>query len=566
MTSSENTGDSIPGNDALAQQAIVTGIVCRHIAGISFGTTALAFYRHGVLGDLAASDIPVAIDVLAKSRDVRRGYFHLAFNLLSTEGLVERSGDIPAGDVRVMLTPQGRAWVPMASAYEQMPALIEAAVEIPALFDGGDGPDFHSLRDLLNPPVLADAVGPIADRVRGHLEGPVVSIVMYELYRRNLFDKMDGKEGKPFSFAALGLPGSAAELAFHFLDSQGWVTGEPAALTLTTAGKLACLLCVQTFYPLGYIPTYRRVPEMIFCGDVGALARDEAGNERHVDRELDIEFSGLVFEKTCKAPFFEIVLPLFDREPLSEQPVAVIDSGSGDGTLLRELFFAIRDKTRRGAALADYPLVMIGAEYNAEARLASERALSDAGVPHLCLFGDISDPGRLKADLAKKGIDAANALHVSKSVIHNRPYRPPRNKELPAQYAPMSTAVFVDPEGELISAHDLELNLVEHFIDWRQLAGRYGMVVIEAHTMDPGLVGQSFLRSMITSLNASHGFSHQYLVEVETFRNAAGLAGYQLLASRDIASAFPRPVLSINHFKPAEAVAARPPLEAAKTA
>jgi len=91
-------------------------------------------------------------------------------------------------------------------------------------------------------------------------------------------------------------------------------------------------------------------------------------------------------------------------------------------------------------------------------------------------------------------------------------------------------------------------------------------VVIEAHTMDPGLVGQSFLRSMITSLNASHGFSHQYLVEVETFRNAAGLAGYQLLASRDIASAFPRPVLSINHFKPAEAVAARPPLEAAKTA
>jgi len=566
MNPSENTGDSPSGNDVLAQQAIVTGIVCRHIAGISFGTTALALHRHGILEGLAASNIPITIDALAQSRDVRRGYFHLAFKLLCTEGLIERSGDIPAGDVRVILTPEGRAWVPLAPAYEQMPALLDAALEISSLFDGGDDLDIHSLGDLLNPPVLADAVGPMADRVRGHLEGPVISTVMYELYRRGLFDKMNEKEGKPFSFAALGVPSSAAELAFYFLDNQGWVTGEQAALTMTTAGKLALLLCVQTFYPLGYTPTYRRVPEMIFCGDVGALARDDAGNERHVDRALDIEFSGLVFEKTCKAPFFEIVLPLFDREPLSEQPIAVIDSGSGDGTLLRELFFAIRDKTRRGAALADYPLVMIGAEYNAEARLASERALNDAGVPHLCLFGDISDPGRLKADLAEKGIDAANALHVSKSVIHNRPYRPPRDKELLAQYAPMSTAVFVDPEGGLISAHDLETNLVEHFIDWRELTERYGMVVIEAHTMDSGLVCQSFLRSMITSLNASHGFSHQYLIEVEIFRNAAVLAGYQLLASRDIASAFPRPVLSLNHFKPCQAIATRPPLEAAKTA
>jgi hypothetical protein len=132
------------------------------------------------------------------------------------------------------------------------------------------------------------------------------------------------------------------------------------------------------------------------------------------------------------------VLPLFNEAELFRQPAAVVDTGSGDGTLLVELHRAIAAHTRRGRHLADYPLVMVGAEFNALAQAATAARLQEAGIPHLTVFGDIGDPASLAKTLERHGLDPHQVLHVSKSVIHNRAYRPPGIRGALPSWEPLS--------------------------------------------------------------------------------------------------------------------------------
>jgi hypothetical protein len=255
--------------------------------------------------------------------------------------------------------------------------------------------------------------------------------------------------------------------------------------------------------------------------------------------------------------------------------------------VLVELYRAIRERTIRGKALDRYPLLMVGAEYNPVAQKATADKLASADIPHLTLFGDIGDPDALADELSRHGIDPLDELHVSKSVIHNRTYSPARNaihklphpnplpegegasgfgtlkvlKSVTNRYTlstaagqlrqPLSTGVFVTAQGELISPSDLECNLIEHFRKWIPWTRKHGMMVIEAHTVDPEITALHLGRNIITYLDASHGYSHQYLVEVEVFRTAAEAAGYRIIESRDLATHMVgQPVLSVNYLVP----------------
>jgi hypothetical protein len=95
-------------------------------------------------------------------------------------------------------------------------------------------------------------------------------------------------------------------------------------------------LARQYRYPMVYLPLLRRVPGLLFGDHRPAQDPDDAGSgaETHLDRELDISFSGDFFATVCRTPFLDIAPPLFDREPLSGQPAFVVDTGCGDGAML----------------------------------------------------------------------------------------------------------------------------------------------------------------------------------------------------------------------------------------
>ncbi len=283
-----------------------------------------------------------------------------------------------------------------------------------------------------------------------------------------------------------------------FADRAGEVLPprlRPHAATLRAAAR-------AWRYPIAYLELLRAVPAML-AGDPPPP----------VDRAHSIGVSGEVFTQLVGPAFLRLLLPLFDG------PSALVDVGSGDGTMLRDLWRAVAARTSR-------PPIAVGVEIDPLAQEATARTLGEAGVPHVVVEGDVDAPDALAARLAAAGVDLAGAVCVSKSVIHDREWRPPADTAAVARRVPRTRAVAVDPDGGLVPPAALEQNLVEHFARWRTAVPRFGMVVADAHCVPPALAARHVGRTLATLLEATHGWSRQYLVEADVFRRAAADGGF----------------------------------------
>jgi len=58
-------------------------------------------------------------------------------------------------------------------------------------------------------------------------------------------------------------------------------------------------------------------------------------------------------------------------------------------------------------------------------------------------------------------------------------------------------------------------------------------------------------QNIVTCLDATHGYSNQYLVESEVFTRVADCAGYRRLAYQELGGKLGgRPILTLSHFIP----------------
>lgn len=334
------------------------------------------------------------------------------------------------------------------------------------------------------------------------------------------------------------------------LEPAGWSAREGGLWLANAAGRCAIAMAPQFLYVDGYRSLFSHTAALLRDDGPYRLPVDQADHEAHVDRAADIAFSGLVFARNCRTPFLETALPLFDAMPPERQPRTVIDTGAGDGTLLMELFQAIRDRTRRGRCLTDYPLTMIAVEPSRVAREISAARLEAADVPHLVVAGDIGAPDQLAQTLSAHGIEMADALHVNKSVIHNRSVMAEEvsGEEDPAFAA--SLGVHLDQEARPMTAQAAAGNLIAWFRRWRPWTERHGMIAIEAHIVAPELVKRAGA-TPIPATELSHGLSLQHLVEAAFYRRAAELAGYERRAARDLqTSLVGEPLMTCDHLLP----------------
>ena len=440
--------------------------VTQHINGIAIGMCVHTLDRVGLLEQLANTSIPLSVAKLSQHYRLRPGYCHLAAKLLAAEGLLRRSGDIASGDTHVEISETGREWFRWVEAYRSYPRLVVSAMNVPSAFLGRAEIDvaYRAVLDQL--PATAEPNHALASRVANHVRSPMIAALMYECHRRQLFARFAGKSGHFVPLDVLFPIKKVIEAAAGILAGQGWMVLKPGEAALTDAGVVAVAMAAQYGYSICYFPTTRCIPDLMTGGKpfaepthednavelstlpyqtvgrqpfaaetnrVPSRHRDAdlllnstvlAHEETHVDRALDIQFSGEVFSRQCREPFLKMARRLFDHDDFANQPTAVVDCGAGDGTVLMELYRAIRDETLRGQRLEDFPLLMVAAEYNELARKTCAQRLAQAGIPHFALFGDIGEPEALMRSLTEKGIAPDSILHVNKSVIHNRSYYP----------------------------------------------------------------------------------------------------------------------------------------------
>jgi SAM-dependent methyltransferase len=294
----------------------------------------------------------------------------------------------------------------------------------------------------------------------------------------------------------------------RLLEALGWID---ASGGWTDAGRQARAFALSFGGVATYLPLLSRLAE-IYRGEL-TVAAGADGSEWHVHRRLNLTISA----KAHRRYFSDadpVIIDLFDR-PADVRPRFIADMGCGDGAWLAHLHTLLAE--RFGEAP---PVVGVDASPTALDR-AGER-FEAAGIDGHLLSGDVADPDRLAADLARRGLRMEDGLHIRAFLDHERVFRGEGGEiEAPG----WSSGAYLDADGHAVGGETLERDLIAHLRRWARHTPKHGMVVLEAHCVAPRVARRNLGALHSVAFDAHQAYSHQYPIEHAAFLRCAQRAG-----------------------------------------
>ena len=537
---------------AETERAAIRAKVFTHLSGVVMAPTVSALWERGALELLTSTSGPVVFADVVKHTHANAGYLRVALRLLASCGwLVEQPLDNRAR--MCALTSEGRVALRLAlPLYRQVTAsfLPKALALEDFLVQPSDELFIASVGDLValaqNGWGIAPSPDPttaqLHDRIRGHVDGMLVAPAMVALARGGILARLT--EG-PLDLRSMSASAASVGCLFDLLSTTGWVERAGHIVQLTGCGRYAAHIASAYGVTVSYQPMFAVLPTLLF-GNARIARVDPSGLETMVNRAMNV-WGGGGAHSTYFKKLDEIVIDIFNRR-VSEQPRGICDMGCGDGTLLAHLYSVVKERTARGRELDTHPLIIVGADFNKVARRATKQTLRAARIPTFhVIMGDINRPAQLASDLEAIDLDIHDLMHIRSFLDHNRPYVPLSNY-VSGSRIPSTTGAFAHL-GDEIPADELEENLVRHLRRWKPYVGRFGLLVLELHTLPPALTAANLDRTPAVAYDATHGFSDQYLVELPVFAECAREAG--LRAEPRWQAKFPPSELatvSLNYF------------------
>ena len=512
------------------EKAAVRATIFSHLSGIVMAPTVVALADRGVFHLFDRPSPWLTLEEIAQTNHANRGYLRVALRLLTSCGWLQRRTQENESSPQYALTPEGIIAVRLAPRlYNEVISFIPKALFLEDfLYGKSDDPVLPSLHSLVlrakerwtAPPNDDPLTSKVLTSIRGHLDGMLIGPAMVALARGGVLARLEQGPVDPRTLA-----GNHASLncLFDLLATQDWLARENDSVRLTPRGLHAAQIATSYGVTVSYLPMFNSLSTLLF-GNARAPRMDENGVELLVNRGMNVWGSGGA-HKTYFKKVDEIIIEIFNR-PLNRQPQGICDMGCGDGTFLEHLYNVVKNKTARGAMLDLHPLVLVGADFNKVARRVAKQHLRKAEIPVCHIIpGDINRPAQLGSDLEALGLDVHDLLHVRSFLDHNRPYSPPANY-VPGARKGKSTGAFAYL-GEEIPADELEENLVRFLRRWAPYVGRFGLLVLELHTLPPELAAANLSKTPVVAYDGTHGFSDQYLVELPIFLDCAREAGLQ---------------------------------------
>lgn len=194
-----------------------------------------------------------------------------------------------------------------------------------------------------------------------------------------------------------------------------------------------------------------------------------------------------------------------------------------NGAFIQHIFDVIEHQTLRGKLLEEYPLLLVGADFNKAALKVTRSNLIKADIWAKVIWGDIGRPDLLANDLKEDyNIDLKDLLNVRTFLDHNRIWEAPRQNRIKTSE---STGAYAY-QGKRLNNSVVENSLLEHLQKWKPYVDNFGLLIIELHTLNPKLVASNIGKTAATAYDATHGYSDQYILEVNVFNAIATKPDY----------------------------------------
>ncbi len=485
----------------------------RHLDGIATAPVAYCLHKHDILSYLLEIK-STSLNELAHRYKSNEGYLNVALRVLASQGWLEYK--LEEEDVYISINDKSEMAFTLAALFKDVVDLIQFSEQFhPRKFDIEP---FKKLEEIFNKyyqsyNLTCDIKDPkgkielqILKLIEGILVGPTIVILgmggMFHQYFMQASFKAEEYHKDPESFSKI----------LDFLTHLGWFAKSSDTYAFTEKGLFFAKRASAYGVTTSYIPTFRKLDELIFGNGAYFTQHQYGEKESHVDRAMNVWGSGGAHGAYFKK-LDHLIRDIFNR-PLSEQPKGILDMGCGNGAFLIHLFEVIEKETLRGQHLDTHPLVLVGVDYNQAAIAVTKKNIIQADIWAKIIWGDIGDPNQLEEDLISNyNIHLNDLLNVRTFLDHNRPWFEPSEK---INHQTKSTGAFASKGRRLTNAL-VASNLKEHLLKWKPYLKKYGLLIIELHTISPNLTAQNLGNTAATAYDATHGFSDQYILEIDSF-------------------------------------------------
>jgi len=496
------------------------GHIFRHLDGIATATSAITLHKKGVLSYLLEEQ-KVSLDILTSKFNANEGYLNVALRILSSQGWLIQHLDNDNNSISYETNKQSAKAFQLVPHYSEAVNLLKYTVKLSSEPIGIDA--FNILENVFKSfeskygMDTSDETS-IEYQVLKHIEGVIIAPIIVRLGMNGLFHKYFMEAS--FTAEEYHKNPESFKKILDFFSHLGWFKKKKNTYQFTDEGLFFAKRASAYGVTVSYLPTFIHLDDLIF-GNATVLKTDSPDEtEKHVHREMNVWGSGGAHSTYFKV-IDQVIIKLFNK-PIEEQPKGILDMGCGNGAFIQHIFDVIEYQTKRGKMLDEHPLLLVGADFNQAALKVTRANLIKADIWAKVIWGDIGRPDILAKDLKEDyNIELKDLLNVRTFLDHNRIWEDPKTK---TNRISNSSGAYASV-GKRLNNNFVEDSLLEHLSKWKPYVERFGLLMIELHTVSPNLVAQNIGKTAATAYDATHGFSDQYILEVDVFNKIAKEAG-----------------------------------------
>ncbi|TYA57332.1 class I SAM-dependent methyltransferase [Formosa maritima] len=496
------------------------GTIFRHLDGLVTATTAYSLYKKGVL-DYILKNKKASLKELTSHFKANEGYLNVALRILCSQGWLIQHLDNSTNTVSYEINKNSKEAFQLIPLYEDAVKLLSYSEKFPEERIGSDA--FIALERIFKKYEKSFGLADESDieyQILKHIEGCIVGPIIVLLGVNGLFHKYFMEAS--FTAEEYHKNPESFKKILDFFSYLGWFKKKKNTYQFTDEGLFFAKRASAYGVTVSYLPTFLALDELFFGNPLILKTESPNDTEKHVHREMNVWGSGGAHTTYFKI-VDQVVIELFNK-PIDEQPKGILDMGCGNGAFIQHIFDVIEHQTLRGNMLEEHPLLLVGADFNQAALKVTRANLIKADIWAKVIWGDIGRPDLLSKDLKEDyNIDLKDLLNVRTFLDHNRIWEEPKTKTKTNRTS-LSTGAYAF-QGKRLNNNLVEDSLLEHLQKWKPFVEKFGLLIIELHTINPELTASNLGKTAATAYDATHGFSDQYILEIDVFKSIAKEAG-----------------------------------------